>query len=112
MKKRWSIVCTESKQFITTDKPVFKQHQEKQTFGFGIEGTIISFPISQRRLLVMDDLHDEPANQYYPFKNGVLGAFNYDIWHNGSRFMISGRSVPEILHGIVSWADFYEEQKV
>ena len=106
MKKRWSIVYTESNQFITTDKPVFKQHQEKQIFGFGTEGTLISFPISQRRLLVMDDLHAEPANQYYPLKNGALGAFNYDIWHNGSRFMISGRPIPEVLHEIVSWLTF------
>ena len=112
IKKRWSIVYTESNQFITTDKPVFKQHQEKERFGFGTEGMLISFPISQRRLLVMDDLHAEPANQYYPLKNGALGAFNYDIWNNGSRFMISGRPIPEVLHEIVSWADFYEVQNV
>ncbi len=104
-KKRWSIVLTESNQFITTDKPVFKQHQEKEIFGVGTEGTVIIFPLSQRRLLVMDDLHDEPANQYYPLKPGALGAFNYGIWRNGSRFMISGRPIPEVLNEIVSWGD-------
>lgn len=105
MKKRWSIVYTEFNQFITTDKPVFKQHQEKQTFGFGTEGTLISFPISQKRLLVMDDLYDEPANQYYPLKDGASGAFNFGIWHNGSRFMISGRPIPQVLQEMVSWTD-------
>ncbi len=112
MKKRWSIIYTKFNQFITSDKPVLKQHREKQIFGFGTEGTIIIFPISQRRLLVMDDLHAEPANQYYPLKSGALGAFNYCIWHGGSRFMISGRPIPEVLHEIVTWADFYEAQNI
>ena len=112
MKKRWSIIFTESNQFITTDKPVFKQHQGKQVFGFETEGVLVSFPLSQKRLLVMDDLHDEPANQYYPLKSGALGAFNYGIWRNGSRFMISGRPIPEVLYEIVSWGDAVETPTV
>ncbi len=112
MKKRWSIVYTEFNQFITTDKPVFKQHKENQTFGFGTEGTIVSFPISQKRLLMMDDLHDEPANQYYPLKDGALGSFNFSIWHNGSRFMISGRPILQVLQEIVSWGDDHEAQNL
>ena len=91
---------------------MFKQHPKKQNIGFETEGTLICFPISQQRLLVMDDLHTEPANRYYPLKNGALGAFNYDIWHNGSRFMISGRPIPEVLYEIVSCADFYDAQNV
>ena len=108
LEKRWSIVFTEIDQFITTDKPVAIEHQTKSIFGFRTPGTIVSFPISQRSLLVMDDMHSEPANQYYPLKEGALGAFNFGIWHNGSRFMISGRSIPEVLHEIISWADTYE----
>lgn len=112
MKKRWSVVFTESNQFITTDKPVFKYHQEKDVFGFGTKGTLISFPLSPRRLLVMDDLHEEPANQYYPLNPGALGAFNYSIWRNGSRFMISGRPIPEVLNEIVSWGDGFKAKNV
>ncbi|MBI9092265.1 MAG: DUF4238 domain-containing protein [Desulfobacterium sp.] len=108
MKKRWSIVLTESNQFITTDNPLFIQHQKKKRFGFGTEGTLITFPLSQRRLLVMDDRQNEPANQYYPLKPGALGAFNYGIWRNARRFMISGRPIPEILSEIVSWSDAFE----
>ena len=112
MKKRWSIVYTDSNQFITSDNPVSKEHQDKRKFGFGTEGTLISFPISQRRLLVMDNLHAEPANQYYPLESEALGAFNYGIWHNGSKFMISGRPIPEVFHEIVSWADSYDAKNV
>lgn len=107
IKKRWSVVFTETPQFITSDKPVTKQHATKETFGFGTKGAIVSFPLSQTRLLVMDDMHNEPANQYYPLKEGNLGAFNYSIWRNGSRFMVSGRPIEQVLREIVAWTDAY-----
>jgi hypothetical protein len=110
MEKRWSVVFSEKPQFITSDKPVAKQHKTKQTFGFGTKGTIMSFPLSQTRLLVMDDMYDEPANQYYPLQERNLGAFNYGIWHNGSRFMISGRPIEQVLREIVTWADAYKAE--
>jgi hypothetical protein len=105
MKKRWSIVFSEREIFITSDKPVLLEHQSKETFGFGTEGTIVMFPLSPRRLLVMDDMHEEPANQYYPLLQENEGSFNYGIWHNGSRFMITGRPVPEVLRDILAWTD-------
>lgn len=112
MKKRWSIVYTEANQFITSDNPVYIGHPEKEVFGFGTEGTIIHFPLSQKRILVMDDLHDEPANQYYPLNSEALGAFNYGIWNQGSRFLISGRPIPEVLNEINTWAESYHENNV
>lgn len=105
MKKRWSIIFTEFDQFITTDKPVVKFNQHQQIHGFETNGTIIIFPLSQRRLLVMDDLYDEPMNQYYPLKSNQLGLFNYLLWHNSSRFMISGRPISDVLSEIVLWED-------
>ncbi len=112
MKKRWSIVFCDTPQFITSDRPIGKQHQTNQTVGFGTEGTIVSFPLSQTRLLVMDDMHHEPANQYYPLKERAIGAFNYGIWRNGSRFMISGRPIKLVLGEIISWGDNYEAEAV
>ena len=111
MKKRWSIITSDSNQFITTDKPVCMQHLTKQIFGFGTEGTIITFPLSQKRLLRMDDMHCEPANQYYPLDNTILGAYNYSLWTNCSRFMITGRPIAQVLTEIVEWADDYERQQ-
>ncbi len=110
LKKRWSVIFSDTPVFVTSDRPVEKQHQTKKTFGFGTEGTIISFPLSPTRLLIMDDKHGEPASQYYPLKNNDdAGPFNLLIWRNGSRFMISPRNIDEVLAEIDQWA--YEFKK-
>ena len=105
LKKRWSVVLSESEQFITSDSPVSVTHASREIFGMGTAGSIVSFPISPTRILIMDDNHQEPANQYYQLKPGSVGAFNYGIWHAGMRFMVTGRPVPEVLSEIVGWAD-------
>lgn len=102
--KRWSIVCSEGDALITTDKPVSLHHLEREKFGFGTSGTMVTFPLGPRRMLVMDDIHHEPANQYYLLKDANAGSFNLTTWRNGSRFMITGRSIPEVLEEIVSLA--------
>jgi hypothetical protein len=45
----------------------------------------------------MDDLHDEPANQYYPLIKSNIGAVNMTTWNGARRFLITGRSIPEVL---------------
>ena len=100
--KRWSIVCADADTFITTDKPVGVQHQTREKAGFGTPGAIVTFPLSPKRLLVMDDMHAEPANQYYPLKDSNAGAFNLTIWRNGSRFMITGRPIPDVLNELLA----------
>lgn len=105
MAKRWSVVCADQDTFITTDKPVALQHLSRATFGFRTPDVIVSFPLGPKRMLVMDDLHHEPANQYYPLKGGYGAAFNFTTWRNGSRFMITGRPVPEVLQELLD-ADF------
>lgn len=97
MEKRWSVVFAQEDTFITTDKPVGLQHDGQEKFGMQTEGTIVTFPLSPRRLLVLDDLHAEPANQYYPLADGAGAAFNLTIWRSARRFLITGRSVPEVL---------------
>ncbi|MCX7148127.1 MAG: DUF4238 domain-containing protein [Rhodocyclales bacterium] len=108
MKKRWSIVCAETDTFVTSDKPVAIQHLSRDVAGFGTPDGIVTFPLGPRRLLVMDDMHDEPENQYYPLHQSNAGAFNLGIWRNGSRFMITGRPVEEVLTEICAWANEYE----
>lgn len=104
IKKRWSIVFSEDDTFITSDRPVVLQHQSRETFGFGTQSSIVTFPLSPRRMLVMDDLHAETAGQYYPLKSSNAGAFNYNIWSKGSRFMITGRAVHDVLSEIIASA--------
>jgi len=112
LKKRWSVIYSEKTAFVTSDHPVGKQHQKKEKFGFATEGTIISFPLSPTRLLVIDDMHCEPECQYYPLHNNDPGPFNLLIWRNGSRFMISQRNIDEVLLEMVEWADRYETEYV
>lgn len=105
LKKRWSVVFSQEDTFITTDKPVVVSHPSRTTAGFRTAGAMVSFPLSPTRLLVMDDLHDQPANQYYPLQEPKAGAFNFTLWHGASRFMVTGRPVPEVLGEICSLAD-------
>ena len=105
LEKRWSVVFADNENFITSDKPVVIQHMSKEVYGYGTHGAIIGFPLSPTRVLIMDDQHHEPANQYYPLKTKNLGAFNYDTWCAASRFMVTGRSVPEVLSEILEWAE-------
>lgn len=110
MKKRWSVVCAETDTFVTSDKPVAMQHLSCHVVGFGTPDGIVTFPLGPRRLLVMDDMHDEPENQYYPLQQSNAGAFNLGIWRSGSRFMITGRPMQEVLAEICNWAEEYENR--
>lgn len=100
LKKRWAIVFAHQETFITTDNPVCLQHETRDRYGVETEGTIITFPLSPTRILVMDDLHSELANRYYPLAEGSGAAFNAVLWHKASRFLITGRPVPEVLEEI------------
>lgn len=102
VRKRWSIVFADDDTFITTDKPVGLQHETREKFGIETQGTIITFPISPTRILMLDDMHSEPANQYYPLMEGNGPAFNVTLWRNARRFLITGRPVPEILAEMLS----------
>ena len=104
LSKRWSVVFNECNTFVTNDKPVVLNHPTRKKFGFGTAGTIITFPLSPTRLLVLDDLHYEPQNQYYPLKDSNAGAFNYCVWCGASRFFITGRSVEDVLFEICTIA--------
>ncbi|RIK45780.1 MAG: hypothetical protein DCC58_05425 [Chloroflexi bacterium] len=102
LRKRWSVVFANEETFITTDKPVAMHHQSKERYGFGTEGTMITFPLSPTRMLVLDDMHNEPANQYYPLQDGSGASFNFTTWRNASRFLITGRPVPVVLEEMLA----------
>lgn len=100
--KRWSVVSTTDDSFITTDKPVALHHTTRTKFGFGTPGVFITFPLSPKRLLVMDDMHAEPSDRYYPLRDGNAGSFNLTTWQNGSRFMITGRPIRDVLNEMLA----------
>jgi hypothetical protein len=64
----------------------------------------VIFPLTPRRLLVMDDRHEQPPNLYYPLNRDSVGPLNSLIWRNG-RLLLTGRPVPEVLTELVSSAN-------
>ena len=107
--KRWSVVCATEDIFITSDRPVAIQHQSRPKTGFGTLDATITFPLCPKRLLVIDNMHSEPANQYYPLQESSAGAFNFGTWQNGSRFMVTGRPVFKVLEEILAFGKSYSD---
>lgn len=97
MEKRWSVILTNTDAFITSDKPVALHNLTREKFGFGTPGTFVTFPLSPTRLLLLDDKHDEPGNQYYPLTNDDPASLNMSIWRGASRFLLTGRPVCSVL---------------
>lgn len=100
--KSWSIVFAEEDTFITTDRPVGFVHRTNRKAGPGTQGALSLFPISPRRLLVINDLHAEPWKGYAQLLPSDAGMFNRALWQSAVRFAITGRPVPEVLQEIDS----------
>lgn len=104
MKKRWSVICSETKQFITTDNPLIILNRlmgEVKNYGLNTKGTTITFPISPTRVLVLDDLFDEPDSQYYPWQEYDGTVINILSWKNAYQFMISHRNPDDVCYEMV-----------
>ncbi len=97
LSKRWSVIVSDTDIFITTDKPVVLLHEARERFGYGTPGSIIYFPLSPTRLLILDDRHDEPSNQYYPLMSTNAGAVNFLLWRGASRFLVTGRGLERVI---------------
>lgn len=109
MQKRWSVVFSERPVFITTDTPVAMIHPTRDVFGFGTPGTVVSFPLSPTRVLMMDDRHDQPKGRYYPLAETGPGPANMTAWRNCERFMITPRPPDEVCAEMLAWADGEEQ---
>lgn len=109
IKKRWSVVISEAPVFITTDNPVIAENQERERFGLGTKGTLITFPLSPTRILCMDDKFEEPASQYYPLKVKNGAPFNQVQWAKAYRFMISPRHPVNVLTEIIEYSETLEK---
>ena len=102
LQKRWSVIFSERPVFITTDNPVVMLHATKQVFGFTTSGTVVSFPLSPTRVLMMDDRLDQPSGRYYPLAETGLGQANGIAWRNCERFMVSPRHPDEVCTEILA----------
>jgi uncharacterized protein DUF4238 len=105
MEKRWSVIIADTDAFITSDRPVAMHHRSREKYGFDTPGTLVTFPLGPTRVLVLDDEHEEPGNQYYSLAKGDPAALNMSIWRGASRFLITGRSVDAVLEELRTFAD-------
>ena len=102
MEKRWSVIFSDEPCFITTDRPVTVFNQEKERFGLATKGTIISFPLSPTRVLVLDDRFNEPHSQFYPLAEHGPGPINIAHWAHAYNFMISHRHPDDVDYEMVN----------
>jgi Protein of unknown function (DUF4238) len=95
LKKRWSVIVAEEPVFVTSDNPVILEGplHRKKSFGFGTPGMTVTFPLSPKMLLHLDDRNGEDG-LYCPLK-GMPGVplpawapFNWQVWVNASRLML------------------------
>ena len=90
MTMRWSVIFAEGPAFITTDSPVACVHPSGRFHGLKNPKTQMMFPLSPKRLLVMDWCLDEPDGLYYPLV-GSPAPLNILLWREAIGHMFSSR---------------------
>jgi len=103
--KRWAIVVSEKDHFITSDNPVIVENINRDVFGLNTKGTITIFPISPKRILVMDDVYEVADGNFYALKDNNPAIYNYTIWRLSNDFMLSKRHPDLICKEIVDYAN-------
>jgi len=104
LKKKWSIIVSEEKVFITTDRPVIISNSKTGLLGVASPGVIISFPISPTRLLVLEDnATNEKDLVEYPLNKGHAPFYNSPIWSNAYRYIIGHRDTEEVIDEIYNY---------
>lgn len=88
MSRRWLAVVSEQPSFITSDTPVvtLKGTSWRSKFGLGTPGTIINFPVSPFRMLV---LADEWERTFGHAEVGDAGVFVRRIVGGADRFVFA-----------------------
>ncbi|MCK5708032.1 MAG: DUF4238 domain-containing protein [Candidatus Aureabacteria bacterium] len=110
MEKRWSVIFSEEPCFITTDQPVTVFNRERERFGLNTKGTLISFPLSPTKVLVLDDQFNEPSSQFYSLSKEGSGPINITHWRYAHNFMISHRHPDEVNSEMVGFTDEYSKK--
>lgn len=104
MKMRWAILVSDEPVFITSDNPVTVGDTLGPHRGLKHPEAMVTFPLSPTRVLIMDNRHSEPANQFYPLKHDPA-ATNMLIWRNAIEHMFSPRNPDEVCAEIFADAE-------
>ena len=100
--RRWGIVFSETPVFVTSDYPVvlYRGTSPKASFGFATPGTMIFFPVSPTRTVVIDD------SWQYDFAHYKLtnpDAFNKIITEAAVRFVYADKESHDLSQKIRGW---------
>lgn len=99
--RRWGLVFAEADSFITSDNPVSLNRGacRRTKFGIGTPGTLIFFPVSPRRFLVIADEWE------WPFMHCKLDderVFIRRVVQSADRFVFARREDPLIAEAIAA----------
>jgi len=95
---RWTMVCSGVDVFATSDRPVTFLHETLKMPGPGKQGSVALIPLTPRRLLAMDDRHDQPANFYRNLDGDSRASpFNAAIFDKAVRFVIGSKRLTDVL---------------
>jgi hypothetical protein len=100
--RNWGVAFAESDAFVTSDMPVALNRGtcRKAKFGIGTPGTLIFFPVSPRRFLVIADEWEWPFMHY---KLGDERVFIRRVVRSARRFVFARREMPAIAEAIAEY---------
>lgn len=89
--KRWTLASQGTDSFITSDQPVvFFNPQNPTKAGPGTANTTTIFPLSPRRVLIMDDRVSEALTTSSPLEDDAVKAINRLLLIGSKRFVFAG----------------------
>lgn len=108
MKKKWSIIISEEKKFITSDNPIIIHNNLTNIFGLNTQGTIILFPISPKRLLQLEDYTDVDEKRevtYHPINEEHHSLYNHIIWNSSDKHILANKIFEDIINEIYNYIE-------
>jgi hypothetical protein len=90
LKMRWAVLFCDQPVFVTSDNPVQFLHPSLKFKGVHDPETVVAFPLSPTRILMMDNRHQEPDSRYYRLNHDPASE-NMLIWRNAIEHMFSPR---------------------
>jgi hypothetical protein len=97
LQMRYSMLALDQPGFVTSDNPVTITHPSGTFRGIGDPETIISFPISPTRTLMLDNRQGEIDGGYYISETGNPTIENLAVWRNAIEHMFSSRHPDAVL---------------
>ncbi len=104
VKMRWAVVVSDTPVFITSDNPVLVGDTIGPFRGLNHPETMVMFPLSPTRVLMMDHRYSEPDAQFYPLNHDPAST-NMLIWRNAIEHMFSPRDPNEVCAEMIADAE-------